>query len=293
LTGTYDSATNIVYWGIGNPCRNFNGDDRQGDNLYTSSVVALNASTGALQWYFQFTPHNLWDYDGANTPMLIDTTWQGQPRSLLFQANRNGYFYVLDRGTGQYLSSFPFVTNLNWSSGLDPNGRPIVNSAAIPTTTGATVCPSVVGATNWMSSAYSPQTGLFYLHALEQCDVVVKGKLQQWQAGQLFEGGYSYTAQGAWGMHLRALNPATNAIAWDTAEGLPSSNGGVLATAGGLVFAAQSGGSFSAFDASVGTQLWTYAPGNKVWKASPMTYELNGKQFVAIANPGGVLVFGL
>src|SRR5215472_3279198 len=160
MTGTFDTSTNTLYWGVGNPDPSFDGSGREGDNLYTSSVLALNGATGALNWYFQFTPHNVWDYDGTGTPMLVTTQWNGASRNLMFQANRNGYFYVLDRGTGQYLSGFPFVTKLNWATGLDSTGRPTVNNAAMPSPTGATACPDQIGGTSFQSTAYSPVTGL-------------------------------------------------------------------------------------------------------------------------------------
>ena len=297
LTGTFDQTSNTLYWGVGNPCPDFDGDNRQGADLYTSSVLALNASTGALLWYYQFTPHNLWDYDGTPTPLLVDTNWQGVPRNLLMHANRNGYFYVLDRTTGQYLAGYPFVENLNWSMGLDSSGQPMMNTAATPTTTGATVCPGQQGANNYQSVAYSPTTGLFYVQALESCTVYVKESLPiGWLAGQEYGGGMAATATSiAPQKHLRAINPVTGAIAWDYAQqGYGQTYGGVMATAGGLVFFGDDNGSFSAVNAATGVPLWSYRdPAGKGMKSSPMSFELNGKQYVAIAFRSVVDVFGL
>jgi alcohol dehydrogenase (cytochrome c) len=309
-TGTYDSAANILYWGVGNPCRDFNGDDREGDNLYTSSVLALNPSStnpgGELLWYFQFTPHGLWDADGANVPMLANASWQGAARNLLFHANRNGFFYVLDRGTGEYLAGFPFVNNLTWATGLDATGRPVVNPAAIPTTAGTMACPPVSGATNWGSSAFSPNTSLFYVQALEYCNVYTKGPLRPWKAGYGFDGGYTGAPPGMTPQkYVYAFNPLNQracpqtscplSLAWSYPEAgsKTAAMGGVLATAGGLVFVAEDSGALSALDASNGNLLWTHTVGNQTWKSSPMTYLLDGKQYVAIATPGSVVVYGL
>lgn len=296
LTGSYDASTKIVYWGVGNPCPDFDGGSRLGDNLYTSSVLALNATSGALQWYFQFTPHNLWDYDGTSTPVVADAKWQGATRHLMFQANRNGFFYVLDRGTGQYLKGFPYVTNLNWASGLDSNGRPIVNPAASPTPNGAQVCPPQFGANNYQSVAFSPPTGLFYVQATEGCTLYTSNTQQlSWRAGAEYASGTTSYALPQQQKHLRAINPATGAIVWDyRQQGYATSFSGVLATAGSLVFFGDDNGSFSAVDARTGVLLWTYMPnGTRTLKASPMTYEFNGRQFVAIAMKSSVSVFGL
>ncbi|HEY6392150.1 MAG TPA: PQQ-binding-like beta-propeller repeat protein, partial [Bryobacteraceae bacterium] len=174
LTGTYDPSTNLIYWPTGNPCPDYNGDERKGDNLYANSVVALDAQTGKLRWYFQFTPHDLHDWDATETPMLVDAEFRGRPRKLLVQANRNGFFYVLDRVTGEFLLGEPFVHKLTWANGLDAKGRPKVLPDSDPTPQGVKACPSVVGATNWMSTAYNPATRLFYVMALEACDIYTK-----------------------------------------------------------------------------------------------------------------------
>jgi len=296
-TGTFDTATNILYWGVGNPSPEYDGSGRQGDNLYTSSVLALSAATGALIWNFQFTPHNVWDYDGTGTPMLVTAQWQGTSRNLMFQANRNGYFYVLDRGTGQYLAGSPFVKNLTWTTGLDSNGRPTVNAASVPSAIGAPACPDQLGATNFQSVAYHPGTGLFYVQAREGCSVFTIGDPgAEWRPGAEYPGGVAtQTTSMPPQKHLRAINPVTGSLVWDYAEqGYGGSFGGVLATAGGLVFFGDDSGALSAANANTGALLWTYvSTSKKPIKASPMTYESNGQQFVAIAMPSSVTVFGL
>ena len=155
----------------------FNGDDRAGDNLYTDSDVALDAKTGKLKWYFQFTPHDVWDWDAVQTPVLVDANWQGQPRKLLLQANRNGFFYVLDRTSGKLLLAKPLVKKLTWASGIDSNGRPVLLPDQVPTVAGAKICPPIEGATNWFSTAFSPETGLYYVQTLEKCGIYTKSNL--------------------------------------------------------------------------------------------------------------------
>jgi alcohol dehydrogenase (cytochrome c) len=160
VTGTYDPALNLVYWGTGNPGPDWNGDPRPGDNLYTDSVLAINPDTGALKWHYQFTPHDEFDYDSTQVPVLADITWQGRPTKVMLWANRNGLWYVLDRTTGDFLSGKPF-TKVNWMDGFDEKGRPkrVIN----PTTEGSLVYPNNQGATNWYPPSYSPRTGLFYI----------------------------------------------------------------------------------------------------------------------------------
>ncbi len=215
LTGTYDPSTNLIYWPTGNPCPDYNGDERRGDNLYANSVVALDAQTGKLRWYFQFTPHDLHDWDATETPMLIDAEFRGRPRRLLVQANRNGFFYVLDRVTGEFLLGEPFVHKLTWASGLDAKGRAIVLHNSDPTPQGVKACPSVVGATNWMSTAYNPATRLFYVMALEACDIYTKSDAW-WEPGKSFYGGGTRRAPGEKRERfLRAIDLETGKIAWE------------------------------------------------------------------------------
>ena len=195
LTGTYDPGLNLLYWTTGNPCPDFNGDERRGDNLYSDSVLALKPETGELKWYYQFTPHDLHDWDSAETPMLVDADIGGRPRKLLAQANRNGFFYVLDRTDGTFLLAKPFVKKLTWASGIGKDGRPLYLPGAEPTLAGVKVCPSMDGASNWMSTAYNPATGLFYAMALEKCNVFSKSPAW-WKQGDSFYGGGARQAPG-------------------------------------------------------------------------------------------------
>ena len=204
LTGTYDPQARLLYWVTGNPCPDYNGDERVGDNLYSDSVLALDPDTGKLRWYFQHTPHDLHDWDSVQTPMLVDANWNGRPRKLMLQANRNGFFYVLDRITGEFLSGTPFALQ-TWASGLDAKGRPQVKPGSAPTPEGVKVCPSVEGASNWFSPAYNPSTGLFYVMALDKCTIFTKSP-PVWKAGESYYGGDTRNVPGEPGRKfLRAL----------------------------------------------------------------------------------------
>jgi PQQ-dependent dehydrogenase (methanol/ethanol family) len=285
LTGSYDPTLDTLYWPVGNPYPDTDGTERKGDNLYTDSVVALNPKTGQIKWHFQFTPHDLWDWDATEPLVLVDEVFQGKPRKLLLQANRNGFFYVLDRTNGEFLLGTPFVKRLTWATGLDPKGRPIVNEKAKPTMGGTLTCPAVRGATNWYSTAYNPQVKLFYVMAVEDCNLYR-------QAGSWFVP-YNDPANPPQKI-LRALDIQTGKTVWEQVQiGAPESNyTGVLSTAGGLIFYGESGGSFAAADAESGKTLWHFNT-SAVWKASPMTYTVHGKQHVAIAAGGNILAFTL
>lgn len=293
LTGTHDPSTGLVYWPTGNPCPDYNGDERKGDNLYSSSVVALDAKTGKLRWYFQFTPHDLHDWDAAETPMLLDAQFRGRRRKLLAQANRNGFFYVLDRETGEFLLGEPFIHKLTWASGLDEKGRPKVLPDSEPSLQGTKVCPSVIGATNWNSTAYNPATGLFYVMALESCAIYTKSSAW-WEPGKSFYGGGTRRVPGEAGeKFLRAIELQTGKIAWEVpqrAAGFGLS--GVLTTGGGLVFYGDDSGAFAAVDAASGRELWHFHT-SESWHSSPMTYAVDGKQYVAVSIGSNIISFGL
>jgi alcohol dehydrogenase (cytochrome c) len=294
MTGTYDPQLDLLYWPTGNPGLDYNGDDRQGDNLYSDSIVALEAKTGKLRWHFQFTPHDIHDWDAQEPPVLIDTNWQGQPRKLLIQANRNGFFYVLDRTTGQLLLGKQFLKNLNWAKGLDGKGRPILNDLK-PDVNGETyVCPGFQGGTNWFSTSFNPATGLYYFQALERCNLFSK-KAMEWESGKGFMGGAARPAPGeSFTKSLRALNIQTGEIAWDLPQvsGAATASAGVLSTASGLVFFGENSGAFVAADATNGKVLWQFQT-NQTWKASPMTYVFDNKQYIAIAVGQSMMAFGL
>ncbi len=293
LTGTYDVEANVLFWTTGNPCPDYNGDERAGDNLYSDSVLALEPETGKLRWHFQYTPHDLHDWDSTQTAMLVDAEYEGKPRKLLMHANRSGFFYLLDRTNGQFLRATPFVQKLNWAKGIGENGRPIPIPEAVPTPQGVKVCPAVDGATNWFSNAYNPATGLFYLMALERCNVFTKAEAV-WTPGESYYGGDSRNIPNDPGQKfLRAIDVQTGKIAWEIPQtGDASSWGGVLSTAGGVVFFCEDSGAFAAADAKTGTVLWHFQT-SELWKASPMTYLAGGKQYVAVAAGTNVLAFAL
>jgi alcohol dehydrogenase (cytochrome c) len=290
VTGTYDPALNLTYWGIGNPGPDLHGDNRKGDNLYSDSVVALDVDSGRLRWYFQYTPHDVHDWDSTQIPMLLDAAVRGEPRKLLVQANRNGFFYALDRATGKFLFAKPFAT-VTWAKEIAPDGRPIVLPGTDPTPEGTTVCPGVAGGTNWMSPSYSPETGLFYVTAREQCDTYYSAP-QVYREGRLFFGSTNHAVPGEqrWGA-LRAIDPTTGDVKWEFKMFRPSMSG-TLATAGGLVFTGDREGYFMAVDARNGKPLWKIHLGGPV-AAGPVTYSLDGRQYVAIASGSTVFAFGL
>jgi alcohol dehydrogenase (cytochrome c) len=293
LTGTYDPETDLIYWGTGNPCPDYNGDERKGDNLYSSSVVALEADTGKLRWYYQFTPHDLHDWDAAQTPVLIDANFHGRPRKLLVHPNRNGFFYVLDRVTGEFLLGVPFVKKVTWASGIGPDGRPKLVPGTEPTVQGTKACPSQEGATNWMSRAYNPATGLFYVMSEENCNIWTKSSAW-WEPGKSFYGGALHEVPGEKSeKFLRALDLQTGKLVWEVPQtGTGLTWGGVLSTAGGVVFYGDDSGALAAVDAKTGKSLWHFQT-SQFWKASPMTFMLNGKQYVSVAAGTNILTFGL
>ena len=295
MSGSFDAEQNLVIWTVGNPGPDFNGEMRPGDNLYTDSVVALDAETGKLKWYYQFTPHDTHDWDAQEFPVLIDTVFQGQPRKLLVQANRNGFFYVLDRTNGKMLLAKPFVKKLNWAKGIRPDGRPEVVPDMDPTPDGKKVCPGVKGATNWFSPSYNPDLGLLFVMAIEQCDIYYSSA-RAYVKGEAYDGTAADSIPSEPGqVFLRAIDVQTGEIRWevpmsikDTMESWP----GPLAPAGGLVFYADNEGYLCAVDARTGRQLWHFNMGQRV-VASPMTYSVDGKQYIAIATATQIFSFGL
>jgi alcohol dehydrogenase (cytochrome c) len=294
FTGSYDPQLDLVYWPVGNPSKEYNGDDRQGDNLYANCILALERQTGALRWYYQFTPHDLWDWDATQTSVLVDAEWQGRSRRLMLHASRNGFFYVFDRETGALLLAKPFVKNLTWASGIGADGRPIALPNQQPTPAGTRVCPSQDGATNWFSPSFNPATGLYYLQTFEKCSIYTKTEGGEWQPGQAYLGGSQRTATDPVPRRvLKAIDIHTGAIRWELPQPGPAvSWGGTLATASGLVFVGEEGGAFMAADAATGKPLWSF-PTNQSWRASPMTYTFDGHEIIAVAAGGTVIAFGL
>jgi len=292
MPGTYDPELDTLYWTTSNAAPDFAGETRPGDNLYTASVLAVDPNTGKLKWYFQFTPHDLYDYDANETPLLIDREESGATRRLLVQANRNGFFYVLDRTNGKFLRATPFVKNLNWATGIDASGRPVY-SGKIPTKDGTNICPGIVGATNWFSPSYNPNTGLFYVLALENCNLYFS-KPRPFTQGETYYGtGTKLPPDDRREKILLALSVADGKEAWRYPQvGSGNSWGGTLTTAGGLVFFADDANSFEAVDAENGRPLWYFNTGQP-FSASPMTYAVEGTQYVAISAGSDVFSFAL
>lgn len=292
MPGTYDPELNTIYWGTSNPSPDFDGEVRPGDDLYTDCVLALDADTGKLKWYFQFTPHDLYDYDATETPVLIDAIYDGTPRKLLVEANRNGFVYVLDRSTGKFFSATQFVEKLNWAKGVGSDGRPI-RTDAVPSASGKRVCPGYGGATNWNSPTYSESTHLFYFIALEDCSIYSTSP-QRFEEGQ---GYYSTGARHSPGEDahkiLLAFDAQSRRFAWKYRQvGTAHSMGGVMSTASGLLFFGDDAQSFEAVDGLSGKPLWHFNTGQSL-HASPMSYAIEGKQYVAIASGSDLFTFAL
>ncbi|MBZ5681445.1 MAG: PQQ-dependent dehydrogenase, methanol/ethanol family [Acidobacteriia bacterium] len=294
MPGTYDPQLNLIFWGTSNPAPDFEGSVRPGDDVYTDCMVALDPDTGKLKWFFQFTPHDLFDYDATETPVLIDAVFKGQPRKLLVQANRNGYVYVLDRTDGKFLFAAPFVEKLNWAKGIDAQGRPIRTDVK-PTPDGTRICPGYSGATNWFSPSYNESTHMIYFVALEECQTYFsKPEPQVFKEGETY---YSTGVKRIPGENsekiLIAYNLDTGAIAWKYPQlGRGRSAAGTMTTAGGVVFFGDSTESFEAVDAGTGKPLWHFNVGQGM-TASPMSYAVAGEQYVAIAAGSDIFSFAL
>lgn len=295
LTGAYDPDLNLVYWGVGNPSPDYNGDVRKGDNLYSCSEIALDADTGKLKWHFQFTPHDVHDWDSNQIPVLVDAQIGGQPRKLLVKANRNAFYYVLDRTNGEFITGAPF-SKQTWASGLDKKGRPILLPDKEPTAEGVLVYPGLEGATNWLSPAYNPMTGLFYVQTKEDYgQYYYKIPGPHMVAGH-FEngGGRNVMGEEPYGA-LKAIEATTGKIRWEFRQQIPgvaSPNAGVLTTASGLVISGTREGHVFALDATTGKVLWNFNTGGAIWSGA-VTFLIDGKQCIAIAAGSGLYVFGL
>jgi alcohol dehydrogenase (cytochrome c) len=292
MPGTYDPELNTLYWTTSNASPDFVGDTRPGDDLYTACVLALDPQTGKLKWYFQFTPHDLYDYDATETPVLVDAEENGVLRHLLVQANRNGFFYVLDRTNGKFLRATRFVTKMNWAKGIDASGRPQL-SGKIPTAKGEYICPGINGATNWYSPSYNPDTKLFYVMALESCDQYFAIPRTFHHGETFYNTGTKRPANEHSQKILLALSIADGKPAWRYPQaGRGNSSGGTLTTSGSLVFFGDDANSFEAVDATSGRALWHFNTGQR-FIASPMTYAVDGIQYVAIAAESDIFVFAL
>jgi alcohol dehydrogenase (cytochrome c) len=307
MTGSYDPALNLTYWGIGNPGPDWNGDLRPGDNLYSDCVVALDADTGKLKWYYQFTPHDDYDYDSVQVPVLADIPWKGRDgqtstRKVMLWANRNGFFYVLDRGTGEFLLGKPFTT-VTWANGFDEKGRPMRAPGMLPTAEGKRVYPGVTGGTNWYSPSFSPNTGLFYIPAWDNYSAVFQKAPDEYVEGRWYAGGAPQAAVGirADSVNLRkedegygavrAIDPQTGQKKWEfkLSDVIDS---GILTTDSNLLFTGSREGYFFALDARDGRMLWKAPVGGPVF-SGPMTYSLGGKQYVAVSAGSALFVYAL
>jgi PQQ-dependent dehydrogenase (methanol/ethanol family) len=311
LTGSYDPDLHLLYWPTGNPFPDTDGSERKGDNLYTNCIVALDPKTGNLRWYFQFTPHDLHDWDAVQPAALVDAVFQGRPRKLLLHADRNGFYYVLDRTNGELLLAKAFAKRISWASGIDAKGRPIELLGNVPTPDGTRTCPDIRGAANWMSTAYNPASDLYYVMTIENCGMYRStqfglnvgpaagngrgGAGRGDGGGRGGRGGSPFSVPGGEPPRrlLRAIEMQTGRVAWEVDQKTPAANyGGVLSTAGGVVFYSESSGAFAAVDAKTGRHLWHFETGEPP-KASPMTYMVNGRQYVAIASGANILSFAL
>jgi len=292
MPGTFDPELNTIFWGTSNPAPDFDGGPRPGDDLYTDCLLALDPDTGQLKWYFQFTPHDLFDYDAVETPVLVNAMFKGQPRKLVVQANRNGFLYVLDRTNGKFLSAVRFAEKLNWATGIDQAGRPIPTEVK-PTENGMRICPGMVGATNWHSPAFNPDTSLFYFLALESCDIYMT-KAQKFVPGQTYYATGVRRSEGDRSQKiLLAYSLQGDKPAWRYAQaGEGHSSAGAMTTASGLLFFGDDERSFEAVDATTGKPLWHFNTGQGI-SASPMTYAVNSKQYVALAAGSDIFSFCL
>jgi alcohol dehydrogenase (cytochrome c) len=305
ITGSYDPDLNLIYWGTGNPGPDFNVDQRPGDNLYSDSVVALDPDTGKLRWYFQFTPNDAYDYDSVQVPVLANINWDGSPRKVLMWANRNGFFYVVDRATGKFLFGKPFV-KVTWARGLDDVGRPI-RTAQTP---GTPTYPGQQGGTNWYSPSFSPNTGLFYVSAWEDYSTIFAGVPAEYKEGQRYMAGANtgpipgaeavgnggrgpintYTEAVGHGAVL-AIDPHTGDRKWSFAMHDITSSG-ILTTATDVLFTGGREGYFQALNARTGELLWKASLGGEII-AGPITYEVDGKQYISVNAGHALFVFAL
>ena len=282
VTGSFDPELNTLYWGTGNPGPQMYGPNRLGDNLYSDSLVALDPDTGALKWHFQFTPHDVHDWDSTHTPILIDETIAGRPRKLVAVANRNGFFYVLDRVTGAFLLARPY-TQVTWAKEIDANGRPVLVPNTDPSAEGTRVCPSGTGGTNWHSPSYSPRTRLFYFFSYEQCDMFMSDeKLEPpYRPGRLFIGSAFFPMPAEkTETAVRAVDPKTGTVRW-TFKQFADAWAGVFSTAGGLVFSGDGQGNFIALDADTGRDLWHIQLGAAIQTAA-VSFAVDGRQYIAV-----------
>jgi alcohol dehydrogenase (cytochrome c) len=290
VTGSYDPELNLIYWGTGNPGPDMDGDIRPGDNLYTCSMLALDANTGKLKWHYQFTPHDVHDWDSTEDPVLVDLKMNGGTVKALLHANRNGFFYALDRTNGKVLTAKPY-TKVTWAKGIGSDGRPILLPGQEPSDKGTESCPGLGGGHNWQPTAYSPQTGLYYFGSTDGCHIYYKNQQAyiegQWYQLSTVDDVPLHPTDGS----MVAVDPLTGATKWRLPL-IASPSGGMLATAGGLVFTGDGQGYLIAVDARTGQPLWKFQTGGRI-SAAPVTYTFRGKQYLAVASADSIIAFAL
>ncbi|MGB8063855.1 MAG: PQQ-binding-like beta-propeller repeat protein [Candidatus Sulfotelmatobacter sp.] len=291
MPGSYDAELNTLYWGTGNPAPDYDGSVRPGDDLYTSSLLALDPDTGTLKWYFQFSPHDLYDYDAVQTPVIVNARFKGKPRKLIVTANRNGFLYILDRTNGKFLFAKSFMNTLNWAKGLDENGRPLLTGLT-PDQNGVRVCPANGGATNWYSPSYDPAINMFYFRSYEACAIIQSNTKPFEQGRNYYASGIRAAGEEGKG-YINAFDLDTRDFAWrDLQIGRNKGWGGVMSTATGLVAYGDDAHNFVILNGRTGKPLWHFHVGQLI-HASPMSYAVTGKQYFAIAAGSDLFSFAL
>lgn len=289
ITGSYDPELNLVFWGTGNPGPDMNGDVRPGDNLFTCSLLAIDPDTGKRKWHFQFTPHDLHDWDATQDPVLVDITHQGRKVKAVIIANRNGFYYALDRATGKMLTVKGY-TEITWAKGIDSNGRPILVPGQDPTPDGNKSCPGAGGGHNWQATAFSPKTGLYYFPSSDGCHTYYRTN-QEYVEGQWYQAS-TFTGEGHFNKgSILAVDPSTGESKWRW-EMVATPTAGLLATGGGLIFSGDRDGYFFALDARTGKPLWHRSLGAMVI-APPVSWSRGGRQFLTVAAGSAIFTFAL
>jgi alcohol dehydrogenase (cytochrome c) len=281
-TGAYDPEQNLLFYGTGNPGPDYHSDSREGDNLYSASLVALDADTGTIRWHYQFTPHDVHDWDATQVPVLADIPVGGQMRKVLMFANRNGFYYTLDRTNGKIIAAKPFTTT-TWAKEIGADGRPIEFPGHTPNEQGEVTCPDITGGTNFWPPSYDPSTRTFFVNAREACMTFYAWK-PEYKAGERFTGGAGQrvpASQSPVYGALRAIDPATGNRKWEF-KYLTPSTAGLLTTASGLIFSGDAEGNLLALDSRSGKLLWRYQMGAPLHGTSPITFMLDGRQFLVV-----------
>jgi alcohol dehydrogenase (cytochrome c) len=293
ITGAYDKELNLVYWGVANATPIFHAAPRAGDNLFSMCVIALDLSSGKLRWYFQFSPGDEHGWDASQQPIVARLVKAGEQVPVLLWANRNGFFYALDRRTGAFLFAKPFVKQ-TWAKGFEANGRPIVNPEPRPSATGTLVWPWEEGGTSWEPPSFDHERGLVFVPTFDAAGIYFRSSGKP-ERGKLFLGGASNLAQVQSTTAVKAIDAATGDIRWETRleEGFETRRGagGVLSTSGGLVFTGYRD-DFIGFDADTGKELWRVRLGGVI-RAAPVAYAVDGRQFIAVAGGTSLFAFGL